>query len=145
MPALKNQRHELFCLALIKGMSQTAAAIQAGYSPKTAAPMASRLLRYVKIVERRAELNGKTESGTTMSVKERKERLSELARGDIRQPLTAKEAIMSIAELSKLCGDYPVGEQAPPVDIVQNFVFVLPDGTRVHPVELQRLKQLEEE
>ena len=50
---LKNVRHEKFVLALVKGMTQTQAAIEAGYSQHTADVQASRLLTKVMTTERR--------------------------------------------------------------------------------------------
>jgi len=80
MPPLKNQQHELFCLALISGMSQAAAARRAGYSPLSARQQANDLITYPDIIKRRTELSALTESDTVMPVRERKERLSEIAR-----------------------------------------------------------------
>ena len=58
MPALKRVRHERFAQAIAKGMSQRAAYVAAGYSPKptTADPEASRLTRQPKVEERVAEI-----------------------------------------------------------------------------------------
>ena len=105
---LKNNRHELFVLALVKGMTQTQAAIEAGYSQHTADAQASRLLTKVVITERRAALQLLAQTDTVMTVIERKERLSELAKeanpgkfGYQRQP-----NIQAIAELNKMGGDY---------------------------------------
>lgn len=77
---LKNVRHERFALALFKGMSQKDAAIEAGYSPKSAIVNASRLLTKANIIKRVTELQSKAETDTIMSVTERKEKLSEIAR-----------------------------------------------------------------
>lgn len=110
MKPLKNNRHEKFALAIFKGMSQTAAAIEAGYKPSRARYTASRLATYGNIRKRIEELNEKATSPAILSVKERKERLTELAQKDIKQPVTAKEVIFSIAELNKMGGDYPPSE-----------------------------------
>jgi len=106
MPILKNSRHEKFCLALVRGMSQTDAAIEAGYSPKWAVTMAHRLSRKDYIIKRREELSKLAQSKTIMTVKQRKERLSELAKEPIKQPATAREVVQSIAELNKMEGEY---------------------------------------
>jgi len=107
MPTLKNKRHEKFALALFKGMSQKDAAIEAGYKPSRARQTAHELVTKSDISIRIKELAGKTEAETVMTVKERKERLSELGREEIKKPVTAKEVVLSVAELSKLSGDYP--------------------------------------
>lgn len=77
---LRNRRHEKFALALFQGMNQREAAIEAGYSIKTADAIASRLLKNVKISNRVLELQKASESTAVMTVMERKERLSEIAR-----------------------------------------------------------------
>lgn len=105
---LKNTRHEKFVLSLVKGMTQTQAAIEAGYSQHTADVQASRLLTNVSIMERREALQFLAQTDTVMTVTERKERLSFLAQeanpgkfGYQRQP-----NITAIAELNKMGGDY---------------------------------------
>lgn len=107
MPILKNNRHEKFTLALVNGMSQTDAAIEAGYKKSRARFTGSRLATISNIIKRREELSKLAQSKTIMSVIERRERLSELGREPIRQPATAKEVVISIAELNKMGGDYP--------------------------------------
>ena len=78
MPILKNSRHEKFCLALVKGMSQTDAAIDAGYKKSRARFTGSELVTYSNIIERRAELSKLAQSSTIMTARQRKERLSEI-------------------------------------------------------------------
>lgn len=56
MPVLKNLAHEIFCRDYVLLQNGTQAAINAGYSEKTAAQSASRLLKTVKVAERIAEL-----------------------------------------------------------------------------------------
>lgn len=80
MGILKNARHEKFAIALLKGMSQTDAAIEAGYKPSRAYETSSRLVRNGNIIARRVELQSKVASDAVMSALERKERLSEIAR-----------------------------------------------------------------
>jgi len=107
---LKNNRHEKFALAIFKGMSQKDAAIEAGYSPRTAIASASRLLTNVNIASRITQLQSQTESEAIMSVKERKERLSEIAKEDIysyKGTLMRTGNISAISELNKMEGEYP--------------------------------------
>lgn len=80
MPILKNKRHENFALAIFKGMSQKAAAIEAGYKESRAYETASDLVRNSKVFDRIQELHQKAASDAIMTVRERKERLSEIAR-----------------------------------------------------------------
>lgn len=83
MAILKNHRHEKFALALFKGMSQKDAAIEAGYKESRAYETSSRLVRDGKILARILELAKKAESDAIMSVRERKEKLTEIGRGNI--------------------------------------------------------------
>ncbi len=80
MPILKNNRHEKFALALFKGMSQKDAAIEAGYKESRAYETSYRLVRNGQILDRILQLQKQSESDAVMSVTERKERLSEIAR-----------------------------------------------------------------
>jgi len=127
---LKNIRQELFCLAIFKGMTQTDAAIKAGYSKPRARCTGYRLATYGHITARILELGEEIKTDAIMPVKERKERLSQLAREDVRQPLTCKEVVLSVAELNKMDHIYtqPVTEQKV---IVQTSIFILPSGERL--------------
>lgn len=80
MAVLINTQHELFCQAILTGKNQTEAAIEAGYKAKWARSIASRLSTKINIIERIKELNEAAASARIMSVIERKERLSEIAR-----------------------------------------------------------------
>ena len=108
MTILKNNRHELFAQAIVRGMSQTAAAIQAGYKKSRARQTAHELVTKSDILDRILELAVKTETSTVMTVKERKERLSDIAKEDIQGQYEAKRHpnISAIAELNKMGGDY---------------------------------------
>ncbi len=83
MPVLKNSRHEKFALALFKGMSQKDAALEAGYKPSRAEVTASELVRNSKVWGRVKELHGEAVSEGIMTVRERKEKLSEIGRGSL--------------------------------------------------------------
>jgi len=83
MPPLKNNRWEKFCLACLDGLSATDAAIQAGYSPRTARQIGSKMLTNIYIRARLKELKEATASEKTISVLQCKEILSEIARADI--------------------------------------------------------------
>ena len=60
MPILERTQYELFARLKAEGKSTTQAAIDAGYSPKTAAAQGSRLLKNVEIKERIEELVAET-------------------------------------------------------------------------------------
>jgi phage terminase small subunit len=78
------QKQERFVLNLFQGLSQRDAYVKAGYSsnqlPATIDRHAAELAKTDKIQARLSDLNGKAESKAIMSVSERKERLSEIAR-----------------------------------------------------------------
>lgn len=75
-----NQRQEKFCLAFIEHGNVTKAAIQAGYSRKTAGAVGSEVLRKPYIVARIAELRKKGEKKAVCSYQERMEILSGILR-----------------------------------------------------------------
>src|SRR5574343_963874 len=84
-----NQRQELFCQGLFSGKTGTQAYIGAGYSPKNAASGAVQLLRNPNVQARIKELNDAAATDKVMSVSERKERLSEIARARYSDFVTA--------------------------------------------------------
>ena len=142
MPCLKNIRQELFCLAIFKGMSQKDAAIKAGYKPSRARFTGSDLATNRNITARILELHEEIKSDAIMEPKERRERLSQLAREEIKQPVTAREVVMAIGEHNKMDHIYtePVTEQKV---IVQTSIFILPDGRRLTAEQLKDVKAIE--
>ncbi len=77
------QKQEKFVLNLFSGMNQTKAYMEAGYSCRkltTITANASRLAITANVLQRLNELKAKAESDKIMSVTERRERLSEIAR-----------------------------------------------------------------
>ncbi len=83
MGQLKKNRWENFCLAYCYGLSAEEAAIKAGYPPRVAGSIGLKLLKNNKIKVRIKEFQETAENGATMSVQERKERLSEIARANL--------------------------------------------------------------
>ncbi|AGG07968.1 hypothetical protein B1778_04275 [Dehalococcoides mccartyi] len=73
-------KQEKFAVTYFKLGNATEAAIKAGYSSKTAAVIATENLKKPNILERLEELQAKVAADAVMSVQERKERLSEIAR-----------------------------------------------------------------
>lgn len=174
MSTLLTPKQERFCLYFINSDNATQAAIDAGYSVKTAQSIASENLTKPVIRERIKELREATTSVRVMPVQERKERLSEIARArltdyvtdqgikiDKDSPNTAAlsgiktkikysrkgrepeivtdidlhDPAKAIDLLNKMDKIY-TEEERKPVEIVETFVFVLPDGTRVAPASL---------
>ena len=81
MPPLKKPRWETFILAYLQGKSATESATIAGYSQKTAHVQGCVLLKNPNIKARLKELQEKTARAKIMSVSERMERLTEIAKG----------------------------------------------------------------
>lgn len=85
---LKNKRHEKFALNIFKGMTQRDAALEAGYKPSRVDVTASELVRNRKVFDRIQELYKMAESDGIMTVRQRKERLSEIARARLTDYIT---------------------------------------------------------
>jgi len=110
MPSLVNKQWEKFCIEYFGKKNGQEAAIAAGYSPKTARSIASRLLTKVNIQNRLRELKEKAASRKVMSVRERMERLSTFGRENIKSDkgvLVRGGNISAIDILNKMGGDYP--------------------------------------
>ncbi len=76
-------KQEKFCLLYYEKANATEAAIAAGYSPKTAAVIASENLIKPKIADRIAAIRQKAVDASIASVQERQQILTEIARGDL--------------------------------------------------------------
>lgn len=74
------QKQESFCINYFQTGNATQAAIIAGYSRKTAAAIAAQNLQKLNIRNRLTALQEAAASAKIMDVRERKERLSEIAR-----------------------------------------------------------------
>lgn len=77
---LKNYQHELFAIGKVKGLNNTKAAIYAGYKETRAMQTGGELVRYSEIIDRIKQLGELTNTPGIMSVRERKEKLSDIAR-----------------------------------------------------------------
>jgi len=88
MPILKNKRHEKFALNIFKGMTQKDAAIEAGYKPSRARYTGYRLATYGYIFDRVQELHKEAASDGIMTVRQRKERLSEIGNARLTEYVT---------------------------------------------------------
>lgn len=83
MPPLKHQKQERFCLEYFKSGNAAASAVLAGYSVRSIRAIASTLLTKINIQKRLEELRKKAEADSIMTVVERKQRLSEIARAKV--------------------------------------------------------------
>lgn len=75
------QKQETFCLKYVELDNATQAAIAAGYKSHTAAVIASQNLKKLNVLARIKELRQKAEDATIATVIERKQILTEIARG----------------------------------------------------------------
>lgn len=91
MPPLKNNRHERYAFLQFQGKTEEVSMIEAGFSPKWARSAGSRLSTNVNILARIAELHKEAETPGVMSVIERKETLSEIARGRLSDFIDVEE------------------------------------------------------
>jgi hypothetical protein len=99
-------QHELFCQNLIKGMTQQAAYLAAGYkcTERSAQANASALLASPKIMAYMAELREKAEKEAVMDVTEKRQTLANIARDAVdMKPVDRMRAIDLDA---KLAGHY---------------------------------------
>jgi hypothetical protein len=83
MPPLKKAQQEKFVLAWFSGKTLEQAAIEAGYSPKWARSIGSRLSTNANIKARYEELQKKAEDAAVTTVLERLKILSEIERATI--------------------------------------------------------------
>ena len=81
MPALRNARQEIYTQNWFKGETKEQSAIIAGYQPKWARSIGSRLSTNVNILARYNELQQKVEDDSVATVLERKQVLTEIVRG----------------------------------------------------------------
>jgi len=77
------QKQETFCLKYFKLGNATEAAIQAGYSPRSIRNIASVNLTKANVKARLQELNQAVEDDSIATVKERKQILTEITRGNL--------------------------------------------------------------
>lgn len=83
MPPLKNTRQERFVLGWFEGKTKEDSAVLAGYAPKWARSIGSRLSTNVNIVARLRELQQKAEDDSVAGFLERKQILTHIARAKI--------------------------------------------------------------
>ena len=104
MPPLKNSQHEKLAYEIAMGCNHAEAARRAGYSPRSGKYHVHNILCRPDVAARLEELREITSSERVMSIVERKEELSRIARKV--EKSRPKVAIAAIAELNKMDGAY---------------------------------------
>lgn len=99
MPALKNAKHERFCLEYVKDLNATQAYIRAGYSKNGADGSAIRLLGNARVRERVAELQAKITSGLEITAERVLRETARLAFSDPRKFFHDDGRLKAITEL----------------------------------------------
>ena len=145
------QKQEGFTLDLYKELSETEA-YQNHYQTENMSieaiyVEACRLAANPKVALRLAELRNQETKRAIATVTEREERLTTFIREDNRTDrgnLSRSGNIQATAELNRMTKVYDDRPSDNP--LVQTFIFVLPDGTRVLPSQLKpaELKEGEE-
>lgn len=103
------QREERFCVEYYRTGEGTQSAITARYSPKSAAAIASQLLKKPHIIERIRRLRAMEVKLAIADVDERKGLLTEVYRFPLPDRVSAKERVMAIGEHNKMDGVYTEG------------------------------------
>jgi len=110
-------RHRLFCQGIVAGKSNHQAYTDAGYDSTgvTASAAATRLLKNVKIKDSISALHQKTESNLILTIKDRKQMLTRIARNNVGD--SPQVTIRAIAELNKMDGAYAAKQISHSVDV----------------------------
>lgn len=119
-------KQEAFCIEIAKGENQTQAAINAGYSPKTAKEMAYENLTKPHIADRIKALSQREKTRRIISIDERQELLSNIAEereGDMNARLKA------IDILNKMDGLYIQKHEVKVTKSLADVLKEVDDGT----------------
>ena len=100
-----SQRQEIFCNQIFLGKTASEAAIIAGYG-EYAATNTTKLLKATNVLARIDELRRLNTNGTIATVKERKEKLSEILRKPLPEQVRPRDMILAAGELNKMDGIY---------------------------------------
>ena len=99
-------KQETFAVLIFQGMTQRKAWVEAGYTPNYPIEVldvkASVLANSPKIKARLTELQVRADDELVAPIIERKRIATEVARAEMRQPITAREKVLAIAELNKM-------------------------------------------
>ena len=139
------QKQETFCLKYFELGNATEAALIAGYSPRSIRNIASVNLTNANIQTRLQELRQKVEDASVATVLERKQILTEIARGrfvDFMTNLTPeklKSAALREIRITELGGDKPIKKTTvrlhnsmQAVDILNKMDKIYSDGAMVN-------------
>ena len=99
MAALKNPKHERFCLEYVKDLNATQAAIRTGYSGKTAQEQGSRLLSKVMVAGRVTELQAKLTDKLEITAERVLRETARLAFSDPRKYFNADGTLKRLVDL----------------------------------------------
>jgi len=134
MPALDNARHESFCQEYVIDLNGQQAAERAGYSAKTAAAQASRLLKNVNIAARIEELQAERSERTQVDADYVLTRLHDIDQMDVLDILT--EDMRSFKDIS----DWPKVWRISISGIDMSEIFEVIDGNREMVGVLKKIK-----
>jgi len=112
----RKERIEKFCRAYIASLNATSAAIAAGYSAKTAKQQGSRLLTYVDVEKRLAELSKKQLDKLDHSAQKVIDELGRLAHSNMLDYIVIREDGQADVDLSKITREQAAAIQEIKVD-----------------------------
>lgn len=127
MPALQNNRHELFAQALFKGMPQVQAYIEAGFSPNGASGASTKLLQgNASIGQRVAELQERKANRAVWSKVDVLNKLAALhdqfaANEDPASGSVARATLMDYAKLEGMIIDKSITADATIDDLLKSI------------------------
>lgn len=112
MPGLKNPKRERFCREFVKDLNATQAAVRAGYSARTCVQQGSRLLTFVDVQRRIAELQRGIEKRAEVDADWVIGELVKIAKADIRNFYRPDGSLKPIVELDDECAAALSGVEA---------------------------------
>lgn len=124
-----NPRQEKFVLEYIRTGNATQSAIAAGYSPKYASENCPKLLDNTNISQRLTELQSQITTTDIATLQEKHEVLTKIIREKVKQPVTAKEQILAIAESNRMTGDYAPEKHLVATKVIFEVVYRREDAT----------------
>ena len=104
-----NAKYELVALGVVEGKTLEQIAQAAGYRTKYAYSHVCRIARYPEVTERIRQLQSEAATEIIMSVNERLQRLSQIARARYNDPDRDGDPIRAIAEMNRMQKIYDVG------------------------------------
>ena len=99
---LQDNRKEKYCQLVAMGVDP----VEVGKELRLSHQLGYVWRRRLDIMQRIAEIKAQSADSAVMARVKRLERLSTIAEMEVKQPITAKEAVMAVAEINKMLGDY---------------------------------------